>query len=847
VDLHPWIFRAVRHQSRNRLVGAGIVLSLALAIGCVGALLSIVRATFFQPLPIHEPERLLSLCTRVGGDARVFPMSFPNYEDLRDRSRSFAGITAFQAIEVSIGIQHPEVLWGQLVTSNFFSVLGVPMALGRGFLPAEEREVGAHRVAVLNYRLWQRKFGGDRSVLGSSIYIDGHPYEVVGIAANAFTGTGKLIEFQIWIPFGMHPEVFYWTSNVRKRDWQIFRAVGRLKPGIVIPEAAQEVRTLFAGLVKEHPSENANQQADVTSLADSSLGLNQKERYLRVTFLLSAVTGLFLLLTCTNVANLLLQQALAQRQDLAVRLALGSRWGGIAGFLLFESALLSVVGGICGIGVAQGVRSLLWHLRPPEMQMAVTYPAIDARLMLVMLGIAVLCGLVMGLAPAWQLKRQDLFQFLKLDRSHVASARSSPALRKILVGAQVGLACLTLVCTTLMIGKLISLYNTRPGFREDTLFVTLNPKLVGHDARSSQRVLEEVRLDLAHRASVQSVGLTESRPMKDLRNVRGMLFKDDLAGPHNRGSIVSVASISPGYLETLGVPLLQGRGIRPQDVERSPRVALINRTLADLRWRGRSPVGERFRFAEEPTTSVTIVGVVEEFKQGTLDEPPAGFVFLPMTQYPVVRASIAIRGSVRPQLLFAELQRAVDAVDPKVPLLQPMTSSELLRKARAPHLLGTALLGVFGLAALGLSGLGVFSLVNHFVEQRRAEIGVRMALGARTPQVLGLLIQQIIGASATGLVVGVVSSRIWLQRLGWLRFEQASFWFAVLVSACFMLVLCVGATLVPACRAVFRSPASSLREEAGGEGKFLPFRLATGIKAPGARKGGEFYEEARHP
>ena len=398
VNVHGWFLRVVRHQRRNRLVGAGIVLSMALAIGCVGALLSIVRATFFQPLPIHEPERLLSLCTRVGGDARVFPMSFPNYEDLRDRSRSFTGITAFQAIEVSIGVHNPEVLWGQMVTSNFFAVLGSPLALGRGFFPAEEREVGAHRVAVLNYRLWQRKFGGDPAVLGSSIYVDGHPYEVVGIAAKEFTGTGKLIEFQIWIPFGMHPEVFYWTSDVRKRDWQIFRVVGRLKPGVEISQAAQEVRTLFAGLVREYPGENANQQADVTSLADSSLGLNQKERYLRVTFLLSAVTGLFFLLTCTNVVNLLLQQALAQRQDLAVRLALGSRWGGIAGFLLFESTLLAVVGGICGIGVAQGVRSLLWHLRPPEMQMAVTYPAIDARLMLVMLGIAVLCGLVVGFA-----------------------------------------------------------------------------------------------------------------------------------------------------------------------------------------------------------------------------------------------------------------------------------------------------------------------------------------------------------------------------------------------------------------------------------------------------------------
>jgi predicted permease len=804
---------------------------MAFAIGSIGALLSIVRVTFLQPLPVREPERLLSIYTRFGGEAQIFPMSFPNYEDLRDRSKSFAGLTAFQAIEVSIGDQHPEVLWGQMVTSNFFSVLGVPLALGRGFLPAEEKELGAHRVAILNYRLWQRRFGGDPSILGSSVYVNGHPYEIVGIAAKDFTGTGKLLEFQIWIPFGMHPEIFPWTANVAKRDWQIFRVVGRLKPEVSLSRAGQEIRAIFAGLVQENPIENENQRAGVTSLADSGLGINQRDRYLRVTALLSVVTGLFLLLTCANAANLLLQQALDQRQDLAVRLALGSRWGGIVGFLLFESALLSILGGICGIGVANSFRSLLWHLRPPEMQLAVTYPAIDISVMLTMLGISVLCGLFVGLAPAWQLKRQDLFRFLRLDRSHAATEGSSPSFRKALVGMQVGLAFLTLICTNLTLGNLVSLYNTDPGFRNDVLFVTLNPRLAGHDAQSSQRVLERVRLELAGRASVESVGLTESRPFKDLRNVRGMLFRDDIAGPHNRGQLVSIASISPGYLETLGVPLLEGRGIGPQDLENSPRVAVINQTLAERHWSGKSPIGERFRFAEEPTIPVTIIGVVKEFKQGTLDEPPAGFAFLPLSQYPVTKATVAVRSVADPRLLFPEIRRAVESVDSHLSLQQPMTSSELLKNARAPQRLGTALLSVFGVAALVLSGLGVFSLVNHFVQQRKVEIGIRLALGARGPQILSLLIKQVLGASLAGLVIGGFLSRALLQRLGWLRFEQSNFWMAVLVAACFMLVLCLGATVIPAIQGVFKNPSSSLREETGTIKRRFALRLATGIKA----------------
>ncbi len=841
-----WLLRTLRDLRHHRLVTAGIVLSVALAIGCVGALLSIVRATFLQPLPIHEPDRLLSLCTQIRGDARIFPMSFPNYEDLRYRSRSFSGVTAFQAIEVSLGLQHPEVLWGQMVTHNFFSVLGVPMALGRNFLPVEDRELGAHRVAILNYHLWQRKFGGDPAILGSSIYVNGRPYQVVGVAADHFTGTGKLIEFQIWVPFGMHPEIFYWSTNIAKRDWQIFRAVGRLKPGVPISRADQEVRTLFAGLVHEHPAENANQIATVTSLADSSLGLNQRERYLRVTFLLSAVTGLFLLLTCANVANLLLQQALAKRQDFAVRLALGSGWADLAGFLLFESTLLAIGGGACGIVVAQGIRTLLWRLRPPEMQMAVAYPAIDLRLMLMMLGIAAACGLLVGGMPAWQLRRQDLFQFLKLDRAHSATGRSSPGLRKALVATQIGLAFLTLACTSLMIGKLLALYNTHPGFRDDLLFVTLYPKLAGRDADTSQRVLDEIRHQLALRPSIKGLGLTESRPMKDLRNVRGLLFNNDLPGPHSRGDLVAAASISPGYLETLGVAVLSGRGIDPRDVEHSPRVALINRTLAHRHWRERSPVGDHIRFAEDPTVSLTVVGVVDEFKQGTLDEPPAPFVFLAMSQYPVARAGLAVRGSLRPELLLSEVRQAVDAIDPQVPILQPMTSRDLLVAARAPHRLGTTLLGIFGLAAITLTGLGVVSLIAHYVAERRTEIGIRMALGAGPHQILRLIVAQMAGATAAGLIVGGLVSRLWLDRLGWLRLEQASFWPAVGAAAGFILALCIVAALLPARRALRADPADCLREQ-GSNSQNLEFtRRATGIKARSALKGGEINEEARN-
>jgi predicted permease len=823
-----WILLALRHQRRHPLTAVGIILSMAFAIGSIGALLSIVRVTFLQPLPVYQPERLLSIYTRFGGESQVFPMSFPNYEDLRDRSRSFDGLTAFQAIEVSVGDQHPEVFWGQIVTSNFFSVLGVPLALGRGFLPAEEKELGAHRVVILNYRLWQRRFGGDRSILGSSVYINGHPYEIVGIAAKDFTGTGKLLEFQLWIPFGMHPEIFSWSANIPKRDWQIFRVVGRLKAGVTRSQATQEIRTIFDGLVQENPIENENQRAGVTSLADSGLGINQRERYLRVTALLSAITGLFLLLTCANAANLLLQQALDQRQDLAVRLALGCQWRSIIGFLLFESILLSILGGICGVGVAAGFRSLLWHLRPPEMQMAVAYPTINTSVMSMMLGISVFCGVFVGIAPSWQLKRQDLFRFLRLDRSHAATEGSSPLFRKFLVGTQVGLAFLTLICTNLTIGNLVSLYNTDPGFRDDVFFVTLNPRLAGHDAQASQRVLERVRAELANRPSLEIVGLTESRPFKDLRNVRGMLFRDDIPGPHNRGQIVPVASVSPGYLETLGVPLLEGRGIAPQDREDSPRVAVINDTLALRHWPGKSPVGERFRFAEEPSISITVIGVVKEFKQGTLDEPPAGFVFLPMAQYPVSKASVAVRSKADLHLLFPEIRHAVETVDPHLALLQPMTSSDLLKSARAPHRLGTALLSVFGFAAVILSGLGVFSLVNHFIQQRRIEIGIRLALGARGPQILNLLIRQVLGAAVVGLMMGGLLSRALLQRLGWLQFEQSSFWIAVLAAACFMLVLCLSATIIPAIQGVFKNPSSSLREETGKNDSAL--RLATGIK-----------------
>lgn len=834
-----WPLRAFRHLKSAPLVAAGTILSMAFAVGCVGALVSIVGVTFVQPLPVHQPERLQSLYTRIAGDARILPVSFPNYEDLRDRLHSFDALTAFQAIEVSVGERHPEVVWGQIVTSDFFTVLGVPLQLGRGFLPEEEDELDAHRVVVLNHRFWRRKLGGDPGVVGTSIAIDGHPYEVVGVAAPEFTGTGKLVEFQLWIPFGMHPEVFAWSKYIRERDWQIFRVVGRLKPNATPEQAEREGQTIFARLVREHPKENSNQRLEMVSLSESGLGVNQRDRFLRVTALLSAVTALFLLLTCTNVSNLLLQHVLAQRRDLAVRLSLGARWSEIVGFLLFESTLLSLVGGACGIGVAMGFRSLLWHLRPPDLQLAVVYPAIDASVMLLMLALAVLCGVAVALGPAWQLRRQDLLSVLKLESANSTGSKGSLGLRKALVGVQIGLASLTLVCTALMVGNLVSLYNTDPGFRNDVFFVTVYPKLAGYDTHSGQRVLEALRLELAGRPSIESVGLTDSRPLKDLRTVRGLLFRDDVAGPENRGRLVSVSSISPGYLETLGVRVLEGRPIGAADKDVAPRVALINRTLADQHWPSRSPLGEQFRFAENPGEEVTVVGVVDDFKQGTLDDPPAGFVFVPLAQYPAERVAVVVRSSAGAGLVLPEVERATDAIAPELPLIQPMSASELLREARAPHRLGTTLLTVFGLAALLLSGLGVFSLVAHFVQQRRVEIGIRVALGADRSRVLRLLLRQVFGAALIGLSFGLAASYVLLLRLGWLDFERASFGGAATAAIFVTAGLCLTATLIPAVRASSGEPASPLHEDTRRRPRSLVPRLATGITAHRARKGGE--------
>lgn len=788
---------------------------MALAIGCVGALLSIVRTTFFQPLPVHDPDSLLSIYTTLQGDSRLLPVSYPNYRDLSERSRSFDALTAFQAIEVSVGANSPEVVWGQMVTQGFFPVLGVPMTLGRGFTSEEDQDLGAHPVVVLGHNLWERKYGGDPGLLGSSIHINDRPYEVVGIAEEGFTGTGKLLEFQLWIPFGMREAVFAWSQHIDKRDWQLFRVVGRLRSHVTAEQAEAEGRAIFSGLVAEHPKENDRQSLSMVSMAHSGLGVNQRDRLLRVTGLLTAITALFLLLTCANVANLLLQKELAGRKNMAVRVALGASWRRLQGSLLTESTLLCLAGGILGIGIASICRSLLWHLRPPELSLMPAYPTIDLPIMLLMMAAAVLCGILVGLVPAWHLSRQDLTIYLKTDRLQGSRGKSSQGLRKVLVGVQICLAFLTLVCTSLMIGNLVSLYSTDPGIDDHVFFVTVNPRLTGYDELSGQRVMEAVRSELTHRPSIRSVGLTDSRPFKDLKTVRGLLLQDDVASPENRGRLFSVSSVSTGYLETLGVSLLEGRGIALQDRQDTPRVAVINKTLAQLYWPDRSPVGLRFRFAEEPDEFVTIVGVVADFQQGTLDEPPAGFLYVPMAQYPVGQVVIALRGTADSGLLMSEVRKAVNRVDPGLPLMQPMTTADMLREARAPHRLGTSLLAVFGLAALGLSGLGVFGLIGHFVQQRRSEIGIRMALGADRRQVLRLLLLQIVPAAGVGLVLGGLMSRGLLQWLGWLRYERTSFFAAVVVAGCVMVSLCVAATLLPGFKVSSANPAYSLRRKAG--------------------------------
>ncbi len=787
-------------------------LSIALGIGANVTLFTYVNAVFLQPLPVTRPAELVALYTSDADFPGYIESSYLNLRDLRAARSVFAGLAMELPVRLTLrgGGGEPERLVGEVVSSDYFQVLGVRPALGRAFVPHDDDQLGAHPEVVLSYGLWQRRFGGDRRALGSEIQLDGLRFTVVGIAARGFHGTNALADRELWIPLAMRQG----TVEAPRIDWfkqrgaLMLGAVARLAPGVGDRQAAAALHGLAANLRQAYPDDNKGRDAVLLPLAQASLDPNTRGSYVLGGWFLMIMVGLVLLLACANVANLLLSRALARQREIAVRIALGVSRGRLVRQLFSENLLLALLGGGAGLLLAPWGRRLLWRFRPATLPEGLDL-SFQPRVIVFAILATLATGVLFGLMPAFQTARTEVVGALKNLTPPPRRMRS----RSALVVGQIALSLLLLIGTGLFLRSLRQAEHIDPGIAAGHLLVlSFNPGAEGYDERRG--------LDYCRRAvevatalpGVRAAALGANRPLEP--GLGGRFFIDGRPSPSPRdGAGVRSTSVDPGYFAAVGMPILRGRAFTAADRDGAALAVIINDTLAKRFWRGENPVGSHLGFAGTDE-HFTVVGVVADGKYGALGEPPQGYLYFSLLQTWNGAATLYVRTTGDPAAALASVRDAVHRLDPNLPFAGVTTVSELLSRSLWAPRAAAAILAFFGLLGLTLAALGTYGVMSYAVARRRREIGIRIAVGAPPAAILGRILGEGLKLAGAGILLGLAAGFATTRLIATFLYgvsplDAATFLGTSLVLALVALV----ATLLPARRAAAVDPLSALRAE----------------------------------
>jgi predicted permease len=750
---------ALRQLARSPGFTTVALLTLALAIGANTALFSVVRGVILRPLPYAQPDRLVYLWmdnpgTQLADDVTSWPMflHWRKHGTSLAQSAVYNTTTAFNYT----GDGEPERLSGTLSGDMFLETLGVVPMLGRGF-SREEMEPGKDFVAIIGHGFWQRRFAGDPGVLGRQIQINGRPRTIIGVMPADFTFYEK---DDLLIPLAASPEARAATRNYS------FPAIGRLKPGVTLAQAQAELSAAQPAYWEQVP-ESRNFGVKVSGMH----GWQVREVRTALWVLLGAV-GCVLLIGCANLANLLLARGLARRREIAVRLALGASRLAIARQLLGESLLLACGGGLLGVLVGawsvQGIK-ILGASYLPRLHLI----QVDVPVLAVSAVAAVLCGLAFGVAPAWQASRCDPQDALRDGARGATTSRSTQLTRSTLIIAQAGLAVVLLVGAGLLLRSFWKLSQVDTGLNGENLTV-MPVALPGakYDSPAKVAAFQERALEhLAAAPGVEAASLTTFIVLNRLHSTAIFTLEGRTWGVDERRPEVAIDHISPGYFATMRIPLADGRAFTASDREGSPRVAIINESMARAFWPGRSAVGQRFLLGNLPAPGsrdargelivpnwLTIVGVVRDTRRQGAEQPVRIETFLPMAQLPRPNFRFVVRSPLPASTLAAALRAAIWSVDKDLPLpfIDPVSKS--LDAATAQRRLNLWLVSAFAGLALLLAALGLYGVMSHSVGQRRGEFGIRLALGASPGDLRRLVLGHGVRLLGAGLFAGVITS-----------------------------------------------------------------------------------------
>ena len=808
-----------RMLSKNPIVTVVAVMTLALGIGANTAIFSGVSAFVFRALPVPHADELARPAEITEDRSTSDEFSYPDFKDYRDQNTVFSGITAEDMVQAALGTQDQnDVIWGQVVSGNYFDVLQVKPMMGRSFLPEEDQAVGAHRVVVLGYSLWQRRFNSDPNIVGKRIDMNGRPYDVIGVAPEFFKGTKFALSMDFWAPMAMAEELERSPGLLASRDSHWANVVARLKPGVSFAQATQEMTAIAKRLNQAYPNERAlSTTAQVVNEIDGRW--EEAATIMKSGAAIAmAIVGLVLLIACANVANLLLARAAARRKEIGIRLALGASRLRLLRQLLTESMLLSAMGGILGLLLAYWVVHLLQSFIPVmPYNIVEDFFAIDNRALVFTFVVSVVTGVLFGLAPAWHASSPDVVPALKggIEMS-TGGKRRRLTLRNSLVVTQVALSLVVLVCGALFVKSFRNAQRVDPGFSaENILLVTVNPALIGYDETRSAEVFKRILNDAATLPGVQSVGLGRRMPLGDSSNSSGPILKEGEQLPRgSAGRNIMNSIISPNYFKTLQIPIIEGRDFDDRDRKGGQRVAIVNERMAQTLWPGESAVGKRIFVGVDSRDPIEVVGVVKTGKYRALAEDPKPFYYYPISQREPLEMTLLVRTSGDPSNLVSAVRRQLLAIDRRMPVYSVKTMDQHLTYAFwAPRMAATLALA-FGIVALVLSAVGLYSVMAYVVSQRTREVGIRMALGAEQRDVLRMITGSGMRLAAVGVFLGLLLSLALARVLSTLLIGVSGYdWTAFVLVLALLLVVALVASIIPARRATKVDPLIALRYE----------------------------------
>jgi predicted permease len=806
---------ALRGMRKNPGFTAVVALSLGLGIGANSAIFTLVNAVFLQPIPVEDPASLLNVYTSDPKNPGFLPVSYANYLDYRDRNNVFSGMAGYQTFGVALRTEsEPKQIPCEMATGNYFSVLGVKPFLGRTFGPEEDGAPGAHPVVVLSHAFWTTQYGANPGILGQTLILNGYPYTVIGVAPPNFRGATTLGGPLIWAPMATYRQLMPQADLFMERRFLWVNMLGRLRTGVGQRQAQAALQTLATQLQREYPKENEGRNVLTVSLAESAIDPNGRGNLIRIGEVLMTIVGLVLLIACANIANLLMVRSSARRKEIAIRLSMGASQWRLLQQLLTESTLLAAIGGVAGLLIAYWGRDLLWSLRPPFLGPNAINLALDGRVLLFTLAITVFTGLLFGLAPALQSARPDLVLELKERASHSSHGGGYFHPRNLLVVSQVALSLIALVGAGLFVRSMRNAQQTNPGFDAAHLgSIAVNPGGQGYTPERAQEYYRQAMARLQATPGIASASVTDTLPLGPGGFSRSIFLEGQTQTPGNRGVLVLANNITPGYFETMRIPVLKGRAFTEADRAGSRQVAIINSTMAKKFWPGQDAVGRRFSFFGD-TVLTEVVGVVKDNKYFAISENPLACVYQPLWQSYSPAASVVFRSSGDPNKIIGTARQQVQSLDRNLLLTNVSTMGDLIDQSLWAPRMGAGLLAVFGFLALGLSAIGMYGVMAFSVAQRTSELGIRMALGARPGDVFRMVLKQGFALALCGVIIGLAAAVALARLVANLLIGVGTGDFATFAGTAVLLVaVALLASYAPARRATSIDPVEALRAE----------------------------------